>query len=61
MDSNSTTPWKRPEEVMRQHMMKKRRALAARMSRSNSVTDVQIERDTLSSSETGSKPPNHRK
>lgn len=58
MDNNSTTPWKRPDEVMKQHMMKKRRALAARMSRSNSVTGIQIEPDT---SETVSKPPNHRK
>ncbi|KAK3907631.1 Protein downstream neighbor of son-like protein [Frankliniella fusca] len=37
-DNTPATPpqWKRPDEVMRLHMLKKRRALAARMSRSSS-------------------------
>lgn len=57
-DNSNTTPpkWKRPEEVMRQHMLKKRRALAARMSRSSSASEIQSVTDSLNSSLGDSKP-----
>ena len=60
-DSASTPPkWKRPDEVMRLHMMKKRRALAARMNCSSSLVENRHEAANLNKSATGPETVNRR-
>lgn len=58
-DSTPATPpkWKRPDEVMRLHLLKKRRALAARMSCSSSLTEFKNVSDSLNSTSGDPKPP----
>lgn len=57
-DKTPSTPpkWKRPDEVMRLHLLKKRRALAARMSRSSSASELLNNSNTLNLSDSEPKP-----
>lgn len=62
-DNTPSTPpkWKRPDEVMRLHMLKRRRALAARMSRSSSASELLNNSDSLNLSDGEPKPTKRRK